>query len=190
MSEKGWTDEQDDIAIAMWTTGDSSQTIATRIGKTRNAVIGRMNRLRCFRGIGVVTPEEHAAHKAKQMGKPLSMIPEEATEETEEVIEEAPVEASDPEPIDQVFDQFAQVPAANGIGLTPRPMRNLVDAPPEDGVRLLDATVGMCRYPLWADVSTMAIEQKRVCGGRTKGITSWCEKHYAKVFEPPRTRSR
>ena len=41
-----WTEQQIDVLKKMWTRGDSARLISLQLGTTRNAVIGKANRLR------------------------------------------------------------------------------------------------------------------------------------------------
>lgn len=84
--DNGWSDEEVQTAVVMWTGKKSSTEIAKVINKTRNAVIGKMHRLGCVRGYGIVTPEQLAAAQAA-----------EATVVEEEVVPE-PVPPSPPAP--------------------------------------------------------------------------------------------
>src|SRR5574338_391894 len=45
MSNNAWTAEQDEELRALWTRGLSASQIGARFGRSKNAVIGRINRL-------------------------------------------------------------------------------------------------------------------------------------------------
>jgi hypothetical protein len=223
--QDSWTDEEVRIAVAMWTKSEPSPVIAKVLSKTRNAVIGKMHRINCVRGVGLVdyTASNSKAYlKARETAGPPQEIPVPPSETPapapiEEPVQ-APVEAPPapvetpssppseqppappveaPQPLEAMFDAApkkktdaewieGQTRLPGGIGLTPRPMRNLVDVVDDTGIPFLSATLSQCHYPLWADVSRLPVDQKRVCGKPTKGITTWCEHHYGIVFEPPR----
>lgn len=225
-----WTDDEIATAVRMWTDSRPSTEIATAVGKTRNAVIGRMHRIGCVRGKGIVDysvspklvdpepqagsspapepapppvpmpppveePEEEPEDDKPQPLHSLDQMFEQAVESPPEPVQaveqdEAPVVAKAPRilPTVEPVNFTEQVDLPNGQGKTPRPMKNMHDAPPDEGIPLLSVTGARCRYPMWSDMSTLPIEQKNVCGHRTVGITSWCEKHHAIVYEPPKRR--
>ena len=63
-----WTEEQDKLLIDLWQAGTVGAVIAAQLGKTRSAIMGRINRLRAkghvLREVVRFTPEE--AQKRKQ----------------------------------------------------------------------------------------------------------------------------
>jgi hypothetical protein len=127
-------------------------------------------------------------HSLDQMFESAMESPQEPVQAVESdpvpVVPSRPLVLPTPEPVN--FTKQVELP--NGQGKTPRPMTNMHDAAPDEGIPLLSVTGARCRYPMWSDMSTLPIEQKRVCGHRTVGITSWCEKHAKIVYEPLKRR--
>lgn len=159
-----WTDEEVATLTRMWGEGSSAGQIGKVIGRTRNSVIGRINRMGLTRKPtgkhgGTVTkghkPKSNPLRKSrakditiKQQSRLQSLLREQARISKQR--EEAKVSS-------------------------------IVCEPVEGGVELLDLRPNQCRWALGDDLAPPPF---KFCGAQTVAGKSWCSAHLARAFQP------
>jgi len=157
-----WTDEQDEIAAAMWRAGESARDIAGRIGKSRNAVIGRMRRLEVRQGDGG-KPAEASAAAQKPLAKPAAKAAKKPRKSGKKA-----AAAQAERPPRKFFVEDAPESAGDAVA-SPHPVR----------IELHDD--GQCRWPLGDPAS----DDFRYCGNPVAPDDStynYCSGHRALAF--------
>ena len=69
-----WTDETVDVLKALWGDGRSAREIAGRLGMTRNAVIGKANRLGLSHKSRPQAARKEPAPRVSEHGQPMSPL--------------------------------------------------------------------------------------------------------------------
>lgn len=191
-----WSEDVTSRAVTMWRDKHAARDIAEHIGTTRNSVIGKMHRLGELRGVWpdrtIIDPTP-APEPVKVEPKAVEPEPEPAP---------APEPQPEPQPIpvklDKMFDQVppTEPPLVKGVDplrpnvAAPRPMQNLEDVEGDQSVAFLDApSTGRCKFPLWADISSLPITEKRFCGRSSPGGV-WCKHHFPIVSDQSIRRKR
>lgn len=154
-----WTNEQVEQASMMWRAGETAQNIATAIGKSRNAVIGKMNR------IGVRRNEDQdgdatARDTVKSRVEKISPVEEPAIEETQSATEEEPYTGEDPE--DEILDPD-----------------NIIEINHERRLPLMYLSNKTCRWPI-GDPST---KNFWFCGRQSVNDKPYCNEHSELAFQ-------
>lgn len=162
MSE--WTQERIERATRMWLDGRSAKAIAEELGGlTRNAVIGKIDRLglmRADRGTGAQT--------ARTAPTPPSRPTTTARPPRKPATPKAPV------PKTSTAEPITVAPAA--IPVVPAVTREPVHEP----VRIMDLRDYMCRWPIGDPNS----DSFRYCGRRNKPGGPYCEGHVRMAYMP------
>lgn len=160
--EMKWTEQQGKIAKQLCREGKTAAEIGIEVGKTRNAVIGYLNRN------GIRMSEAKDIVPKKNLGiQPIVKIRK----------------------IGVIHKKikFLQDQPPDSEKIVPKPLRlQAYFAPKENGmgVPFLKASEGQCRF-------IVQERPAFVCGEPTKHIgCSWCEKHYEIVFTKPEPRNR
>lgn len=153
-----WTEEDVLALVSMYNDGRSAGEIAKAIGTTRNAVIGKTNRLKAR---GVVQKRVFVS-TAKA---PRIPIPSRA-----KVVCAPVVKLPKPRPKPKIA---ARAPGKDVYG---------------PGIPIMDDAVmarrGRCKFGLWGVRDYPPLESKLVCGRPSLPGKSWCEHCYQIVYPP------
>ncbi len=173
MGYPAWIPEREARLREMYATGASFSVIAADLGmKSRNSVIGKAHRLKLIRpkrpkaadASIVVAKEPRAAKQRLHPGTIALRAARKAEERQESFVAMA----------DEALDRFNRaVVMARG--------------PDAAGLPFLARGRLQCAMPLpgW---DSAPVADKMVCGRPVTGATSWCERCFAIVYQPPRFR--
>lgn len=158
-----WTDEKDSRLAALWTGGKTAAEIAALLSSssgvlTRNAVIGRIHRMRLDRP-GLLTG---AKPLRKRLPKPQNAVAyHERMRQANSLKGRAKAQQKmRPQPSAADVASLGEERFAEGyLGQTGR-------------VGLLELMPDMCRFPV----------DRKFCGDSAEAGTSWCPHHAARVF--------
>lgn len=200
MSE--WTKERIEEASRLWLSGVSALQIAERLGGlTRNAVIGKINRLGLMRasrdGSGklAAVPVERTVVAAPAVAetvpepvpvpsKPVRILPSilvpSAPEKPKASPRRADAQPRAGNPVTPLREQKPPRPAPKAA-LPRKPATE-----EERTVRIMDLRDYMCKWPL----GDPGAESFRYCGHRNKGGTPYCEAHGRLAYMPTAPRLR
>jgi GcrA cell cycle regulator len=162
-------DELNEAIFKDWDAGLSAKTIGEKYGISRNAVIGKVHRARVAgRDLRI---DMNLAEKAAQRAK--------AAHAAEHERRLKAIEAGVP----MVIQRTLPKPKKPRTRYAAVPKPKLVMAPPpvalptrsDRWVPLLETAHGTCRF---------TTDGEQFCNAPAKGSTSWCEEHFARVFNP------
>ncbi|MBS7698589.1 GcrA family cell cycle regulator [Chelatococcus sp. YT9] len=159
-----WSDATVEVLISMLAAGRSSRDIASAIGTTRNAVIGKANRLRA-QGL-VPTYERSPAQKPGGVASPRSREKKKA----------AVVVASVPRVTQGI--QIRPLLGSSEITTVGMPVAEVM------------GRAGRCKYGLWGVRDYPELENKLVCAQPAIPGKSWCRHCYKLVYSPREQRAR
>jgi GcrA cell cycle regulator len=166
-----WTKERIERLKELWTEGLSASQIAAELGGglTRNAVLGKANRLGLTHGAAkeVRTPRPRKPHPPDPAP---TAEPSSPTEPTPASMPTKPVAASGP----------AAAPPA------PVALREAAIVPPSEGVTIMELREAMCRWPL-GDPTT---PEFRFCGAHAATGLPYCPHHAQIAYQPATERKR
>ncbi|MEF2072258.1 GcrA family cell cycle regulator [Consotaella aegiceratis] len=175
-----WTDERVELLKQLWSEGLSASQIAAQLGGvSRNAVIGKVHRLK-LEGRAKAPAVSQAANSGK--------VVEPIVEDTRRV--EATVRIAQQRP--------AAVPRSVGAtALKAEPMTDLVAETVEEprngevvpisrNLTLVQLTERTCKWPLGDPLS----EDFRFCGNHAGDGSPYCTYHAKLAFQPPSERRR
>jgi GcrA cell cycle regulator len=159
----GWTDEATDMARTLWLDGVSASQIAKRLGRTRNAVIGKMGRM------GLVT-KGGAVRQAPAAPKVI-----------------APKEPPRPKPRPAL--QARALPAIAIAKPEPR-SPSFASVGAETPRILAELERGMCRFPL-DDPGPGQMEHTLFCADGVAGEDArYCAHHAGVCFQPRKEKKK
>lgn len=177
-----WSDEDDAKAAKLWNEGRSASEVGAAVGKSRNAVIGRVHRkpdLYRSHGKREVKPVEGkpskylAARMAKKQARAEALATLRAGLKVDKpfVLKPAPVKQA---------SEASFVPPVIGMPFDPASVAQAVDL---SSVAFVDLKAGQCKY-LLASRSAPLGPWSPCCGQSTASATSsWCAVHAAIVCE-------
>ena len=181
-----WTDERVEILKKMWGEGQSASQIAKELGGvTRNAVIGKINRLGLSNRAGSAGAKAAAKEKAPK-AEAKKPAPAPAAKQ------QPKTESAAPPPQPKVAGRRAIIPA--GQPLPPQPSANEIS--PEalakvneiekksKKIGLMELTERTCKWP----VGDPATEDFWFCGLPVKAGKPYCEAHVGVAFQPMSSR--
>ena len=170
-SSKFWTPEQDAIVSMLWARGESAQAVGLRVGKSRNAVIGRLHRLALPpRDTAKLSWRQQIGHLHAGLKYKAVLSPE------DKAAQQARRKALQAER----NTTTARIRVMNGA-----PQRKpvaLPQPPPHDGPSygILDVPDNGCRFAVTGH--NVVRDEHRFCGRPVMGTTSWCDYHKSVVF--------
>jgi GcrA cell cycle regulator len=189
---EGWTDEAVALLRRRWAERAtdktvSAETIAAELGITRNAVLGKVNRL----GMSEPKPAEPSRPRAlrlpREPARPAllhvngSKAPVRAPAKAPEI----PLWPSPPAL--PFLEEAATAPALTGPW-TPIAAEDLAPSgPPPDGISLVELTDKTCRWPLGDPADW---ENFRFCGAEPQQGSVYCGEHHARAFVAIAKRAR
>jgi GcrA cell cycle regulator len=160
-----WTTEKTEQLRQLWADGFSCSQIGARIGKSRNAVIGRVHRLHLPERTTTVRTQYSRRRtqpkpqpNAKGKGKPFVFLERRISPGQALHLDGLPI----PSPAE--FD----VPRIKTVDLEPH----------------------HCRFPCVADVKTVGPYDPIFCGLKPVAGLPYCPVHAKRAFAPPQTRPR
>lgn len=160
-----WTTEKIETALKLVDEGLSATMIGARIGKTRNAVLGKMHRM----GVSLPGDNHNGRKKAKRIN-PHAPKPAAKTHP-------APARIAEP--------KSAPPPAA----IAPKPAPPAATAARPDPIHFTDMPqLGRCRWPLWG--ADDRFEDKHFCGAGGDPVHVYCEAHRRQAYEPAARRRK
>lgn len=150
----GWTEERTESLVTLWRDGLSASQIAKRLRHiTRNAVIGKLNRLGCHRDEEALAASRvaggHAARRADRQKR----------------MEAALARGHKPRP--------------RAVRAAIQAKRIVCAEPPPHSLTILDIGQDQCRYPVGPD----QYGDQRFCAHQTEPDGSWCPHHAGRVFQ-------
>ena len=157
-----WTDERVEILKKLWAEGLSASQIAREMGEgvTRNAIIGKVHRLKLS---GRATPSRPPRPRAKPASKPKAAAAA------------APNRSS------------SSAPARQSAAMTPPPPPLEPKALPNgEFATVLTLTNHICKWP----IGDPATPEFRFCGRRSKAGSPYCDTHAAQAYQPQSRRRR
>lgn len=157
-----WTDDEIDLVTSMWMAGKSAGVIAKalttdEVQRTRNSVIGKVNRLGLMRKQG----PQHVTLMQRSPAKPKRDPLKSRQKRTPSPLVAKPAPTPEPLPV---------VPPPK----PPRPVGRLL---------LWDAPANACRWPMWG---LGANEPRIVCSEPVLGAHVYCEAHCLRAYELPK----
>lgn len=205
-----WTEEKTAQLKKLQADGDSAAEIAGAMGMTRNAVLGKLQRLGMAEEFHPVWTEESTAELIKlwceglsyrQIGARLGLSRNTVMgkgqrlrlseryprggykpPQPKRTARAADADRSAKQRIAKVF----KVRATHGRTEVAKSVVREEAPPPPDflGIALIDLEHGMCRFPRGGDGEPFIF-----CGQKVISGESWCPNCYRRVFQPPRTRT-
>lgn len=159
-----WTDEQDARLRQLWAEGLTATVIAAEMGKTRNAVLGRVHRLPGF--------ESRMDKAARPANGPVIYLHPQKMRDNRPKIGRAgpsmPTEAG-----------IKTLPVQTPVAPRPRKLR----------LSILDVKDGFCKFPISEDPTLYG--GHRFCGDKAHGQSPYCEAHHKTCYgSAPRPWSR
>ena len=166
-----WTKERIERLKELWTEGLSASQIAAELGGglTRNAVLGKANRL------GLT----HGAAKEARTPRPRKPHPPDPAPTAEPSSPTEPTPASMPTKPVAVSGPAAAPPA-------PVALREAAIVPQSEGVTIMELREAMCRFPL-GDPTT---PEFRYCGAQAITDRPYCAHHAQIAYQPATERKR
>ena len=183
-----WTDERIELLKKRWTDGNSASQIATELGGvTRNAVIGKVHRLKLESRIKAV-PATETVVEAK---------PRPSVVESPRVIEAAPRMVASSQA------GISRQPSMRAMGATALKMEEEVDlvaqpmvvqevrqsaeiVPISRNLTLIQLSERTCKWPLGDPLSP----EFRFCGNHSGDASPYCQYHARIAFQPVSERRR
>lgn len=164
-----WTPEREECLKKMWLCGEySAQQIADKLGNvTRNAVIGKANRLKLSKLL-----EANAANKSKSSFKSTKTLNK--LDDAAKSLRSS-IKAND----DSVKKSKPKVTCAHSKD-------KILNAPEFLNLKLLDLTDSTCKWP----VNDETEKDYCFCGVATEASGPYCEYHAHKAFHTLRRRHR
>ncbi len=188
-----WTDERIDLLKKRWTEGNSASQIAAELGGvTRNAVIGKVHRLKLESRIKAVPSEAETVAEAKP--RPAVVEAPAAEEKAPpRLVVSAPASLARPAPqptarsvgsaalkVEEVVDLVAQPLAAA------EPRRSAEIVPISRNLTLVQLSERTCKWPLGDPLSP----DFRFCGNHSGDASPYCQYHARIAFQPVADRRR
>jgi GcrA cell cycle regulator len=162
-----WNADQDEQLRRLRAAGLSNQRIADEMGESRNAVIGRVFRLKLTLPAG----ERIAARRLREQGAPMPSRPGKI----------ASLSPDRRNPSHNILAAIAIARAEPGLS------EKLKGAVPDGtGIKLVDLTELTCRFPR-GDPKTPDFE---FCGARPMSPLPYCARHCALAYQPEYCRYR
>ncbi|KQT54415.1 GcrA cell cycle regulator [Aureimonas sp. Leaf454] len=183
----GWTDERVELLSKLWSEGLSASQIATQLGGvTRNAVIGKVHRLKLE---GRARPAAGAVLGADESINTVIV------EEAEEVVEVAAVPVSlrlvAGQPAARLSPRIEGATALRAepegelvVGVTERMPGEVV--PISRNLTLVQLSDRTCKWPLGDPLSA----DFRFCGNQSNDASPYCVYHARLAFQPVSERRR
>jgi len=166
-----WTAEEDALLEKAWGAGESARDIAARIGRTRNSVIGRVNRK------GLTAKLRGAAYVPKLKPKKVSLKP--VLWEFEKIA--PPAKKAKPENSGQFRPTVVPMTFKTPAPIIPPKSKDWVEPLMIDIMDLRHKY--HCAYPVEGETETV------YCGHRTTGH-SYCPYHRSVMYDPPTIKTR
>lgn len=167
----GWTEQEDATASRLWNDGKSATEVALAVGKSRNAVIGRVHR----------KPDIYRPHGQRAVKRERQQMAQQAREARLKKLQARAraVEKAKAEKLQAVIERKAAVAEKAVSPLFPQGERNDLsrDQVAETTVAFVDLKVGQCKFPLVA-FNAVAGPFSPCCGAATEEpLGSWCAVH-------------
>ena len=162
-----WTSDAVAELQRRWSDGEPAAIIAAALGVTRNAVIGKINRLG-GKGDRPMAPRKGRAFAPKKVTKKIN----------------PPKLRSKPQLVPSIMSPPVQAPPANPW--TPLPSDHRRQSKKKHLFNLIDLTNHTCRWPLWDSNA----EPRFYCGlaANLEESRPYCAKHAKIAFVPARPR--
>lgn len=187
-----WTDERIELLKKRWTEGNSASQIAAELGGvTRNAVIGKVHRLKLESRIKAVPSETETVAAAAP--RPVIVETPVVEEKAPRLVVAAPASISRPAPqptarsvgsaalkVEEVVDLVAQ-PAVES-----EPRRSAEIVPISRNLTLVQLSERTCKWPLGDPLSP----DFRFCGNHSGDASPYCQYHARIAFQPVADRRR
>jgi GcrA cell cycle regulator len=184
---KGWSEEDIAMLKELWSAKNSASMIAAalieRTGRvfTRNAVIGKINRLG-LQGQGALAPKFRKSKKRKPRAQRPSAVVADVAHEA--VMQDLASEAQAMFPEMHIYgDTPARLTDPNAevvsVDLAFPPSIEIA-IPVSDRVTLFDLGPGVCRYPIGDPLSPGF----SFCGAACDPVRSYCRYHHAVAYTP------
>ena len=186
----GWTDERVDLLTRLWAEGFSASQIATQLGGvTRNAVIGKVHRLKLESRIKVQAPVSEAAKPKLAAIEPVAV---------ETLVElEIPARLVSMQPsLRSVVRSVGGTQGANALKMEPdvelvasvaEPQRVMGEVVPiSRNLTLVQLSDRTCKWPLGDPL----LPDFRFCGNHSNDASPYCAYHARIAFQPVSERRR
>lgn len=173
----GWDDDRIATLIEMWRSGATAAKIGERIGVSRNAVIGKMHRLKKAGAI-------HDDQRVTAAAEPRTSIREPKITPIENGGAREIEKPSEPQPTSGVvLAEKEKTAMANEGDNQLAPIEDVPEPPPtKRGIHLTKLRPRSCRWPLWGGIERPTF---RYCGDETPDIEhSYCQ-HHAEISSRP-----
>jgi GcrA cell cycle regulator len=172
-----WTDERVELLKKLWTEGLSASQIAAQLGNvTRNAVIGKVHRLKLSsRGRATAAPAAKKKHVAPAATIQKSMMAARPAAQPQRIVTTS-VGAN------ALQMQFEAEPVAQQVI---RPTSDVV-VPISRRLHLVDLSERTCKWPNGDPLS----EDFNFCGNDAKDASPYCSYHARVAFQPVAERRR
>ncbi|WP_182085383.1 GcrA family cell cycle regulator [Aureimonas sp. ME7] len=187
-----WTDERIDLLRQLWGDGHSASQIASQLGGvTRNAVIGKVHRLKLDSRIKAAVPIEQA------VARPSRPVLVEAVAETPSprILSVAPAVASAPPPPPRPARPATMGATAlkmepevedEVIGDVDMPGASAEVVPMSRNLTLVQLSDRTCKWPIGDPLS----DEFRFCGNHAPDASPYCQHHARIAFQPVSERRR
>ena len=170
-----WTDERVELLKKLWSEGLSASQIAAQLGGvSRNAVIGKVHRLKLSgrgRATAAPTRQKKAAPQGAGVAKPASRAASAARHVTSSIGATALQVQFDAEPVAR---QYVRPEAENVV------------VPISRHLRLVELTERTCKWPNGDPLS----EDFHFCGNDAAETGPYCKYHARLAFQPASERRR
>ena len=166
-----WTPEQDQQLIALAAKRMSAKAIAVAIGKSKNAVLGRANRMRAKFGIQVGDPRDPYAKGAMGQRDP-NRVP--AKKPSGWALWYARKKQQDGG-TGKVLDLIRAARAAAQRRLRQERRDAMKTLQSDNAVHIIDRKFNQCAWPLWCDGAPFS--ELNMCGNRTEDGKPYCAGH-------------
>lgn len=209
----GWTPERLALLRELWKRGDTASQIASVLGISRNAVLGKVHRLALAErgpesGSGLLARRE--ARATAKAVRPKPVAPAAPRSVARVVANREALGSNGPAHVVVSLPRIAAIeapaveearggrkgaaPGAFGWSTTPLPPEPLPAAeaaPAHDrpGIQIDDIKDGACRWPLWphVDIRQVPAEARLFCGVAVLNDgTPYCREHHARAYTPVR----
>lgn len=197
-----WTDERIELLRKRWSEGHSASQIATELGGvTRNAVIGKVHRLKLESRIKAApTAAEAKVETPPAAPRTLEAVPQVAAAP---VVETVRVQAeSAPRLVIASQTHIARQPSVRAVGATALKMDEEIEAvathvededrqsaeivPISRNLTLIQLSERTCKWPLGDPLSP----DFRFCGNHSGEASPYCKYHARLAFQPVSERRR
>jgi hypothetical protein len=154
-----WDEEAIQLIKDMWSAGAPASSIAEKTGRSRNAVLGKLFRLKVC-GRDSVRPE---SKRLKEKSK------------------EKPRAPPGRHRLNPRFQRSTPMP--------PKPRANREPRDYPNSVHLFDRVAGQCMFPIWADLPHPNVKDIMFCGDPTNTQEAiYCDRCRRVCYEPPEER--